>query len=445
MKPFRANWLRLCFFLLSCLPTSSPAQFQHLWSAGLTNYQMGSLAVPPYCSYRGTAVDVDRDGNTIIGGAANVVDTNLLAQLSVFVAKFGPDGNLLWRTFIGTNATAVESLCVDQGGDIYFTLPLLAQTPSPVALVMMSSGGREIWRVVKSSAIGCYQASGSTSDIRIDSAENPVLYCLVFEEQNHPLSAEVSKYSPAGNEIWRTTLPGEGLIISGPFGIGGCLTALRDGSVAVTGTFPGSGFSAKLDSKGNLLWWTQNSGYYSSIAANHRGAICVGFADGATVLNPKGIPFSSGSNEAVGDVIGTTLRGGFLLQSSILVSELSATGQLRWQTHTSIHVNAGLVSDGMSGWVGAGDNASALNALRFVQLDRNGQLICETNMPGHCFPLGMRNGAALHLVSDGTFRLVRENRTDSFHQSLGILVDAYALDTDSRSRGGLKQGSARSF
>ena len=164
------------------------------------------------CEDIGTAVAVDAEGNAYVAGLSagtwGVPVTPFAGQTDAFVAKFGPAGNFLWNTFLGSPFTEfATSLALDANGNPH-----------------VAGIGNWLW--------------GSPD--RLWSGD---------------WDAFAAKLDPAGNRAWSTFLGGTGR----DYGEGICLD--RIGNVYVSGRshaswgapvrpFPGNqpkAFAAKLD------------------------------------------------------------------------------------------------------------------------------------------------------------------------------------------------------
>jgi len=215
------------------------------------------------------------DGNLYLVG---YTDGHLYASnsggLDAFVAKFSPDGTLLWGRQFGSGGDDEGSgIAADQAGNVYAVGttygplfgPMSAERDSDCFLVKYDSEGNQLWgkRIGNShqdeggdicvGTQGTLFLAGSTTDL--------------FNPDAPYVDAFLAKTDSDGNILWGRQFGGGGTLVDGA----GSLIADESGNAYIGGTInvgdalrePGAptpdGFVAKYDSGGNQVWLNQLS------------------------------------------------------------------------------------------------------------------------------------------------------------------------------------------
>jgi hypothetical protein len=411
--PMKAGSL-LCI-LLTFLPRQSEAQIRELWRTGLTNVSIFDPPDVPQISYSCTESALDKKGATIVAGVASSPSTNPpYANFSACLTKVNSQGEWLWRYFAGNDSrNGVESLAVDEAGNVFFTARLSSDEPRPVALAKLSSSGEELWRSIEN--FGSDRGQIPLSEVALDAAGNPFFFGTTARDSESGFVYEVflCKFKSDGVLLWRTILPFRDYVLDSS-GLAKHLAVLPDGGAAVgIGTFVG-----KVDSAGRVEWWTDKS-YSWSLAASIRGTLCAtSGGEEYTIFSRHGKRLRTGSS-AASELQGATLKGGFILGGGGLLEELSPEGISRWRTVTSMSPLFGVVPDD-EGWFAAG----VVIDFTVEHFDKNGSEDWRASLPGY-YTKGLSR-QPFHRAADGSFRVVCELR-HGFSDPFGIAVISLAV------------------
>jgi hypothetical protein len=189
-----------------------------------------------------------------------------------FLAKFNPDGTMLWNTFIGTSQDEFFPLLANSpDGGVYtfgYGADYTQQIFDAPFLAKVNSRGEQEW----TQAFGTFSASNNILLILIQTDALGNVYVAGNSDSNwgNPILAPagmddcfIAKFDPNGVMLWNSFIGGENN--DGP----NTLLVDGDGSIYLAGEsesswgepvypYTGSmeGFVAKLDPNGNLLWNT---------------------------------------------------------------------------------------------------------------------------------------------------------------------------------------------
>nr|AYM54228.1 secreted protein [Sorangium cellulosum] len=162
------------FFVVKLAPSGA-----HVWSRSFGD------GTHQQCS----AIAVDAAGNVIIGGAsAGGVDFGAGHQPATapgwgpFVAKFDPDGELIWAEIYDAQEAEVHALAVDALGNIvaagrlsehvdFGAGPLVSTYGRGAYVVKLDPSGDEVW----SREFSCLNGSTSAVDVAVDGADSVIL------------------------------------------------------------------------------------------------------------------------------------------------------------------------------------------------------------------------------------------------------------------------------
>jgi hypothetical protein len=283
------------------------------------------------------AVATDALGNSyVIGsfqGTAQLGSTLLVGQAlypgdaDAFIAKFRPNGTLLWATQFGGSFASVRptALALDGAGNCYFTgtvrgtvsygtgqtLNGVAEWPG-VLVGRCSAGGQVSW--LRRDGSSAYASLGGSS-IVADKLGN----CFVAGGVTTPLTGQVSNplryqfflasYSPTGSLRWSDVGQsptmfnnGQGLALD-PQGHG-YFSGYYTGQLTLAGTtltYPGTtGFIGRFRQHDGTLSWLQNLGggvsYLSTLTADARGLVLAGRYSGNGSLAGQSLPPAAGDD-----------------------------------------------------------------------------------------------------------------------------------------------------
>jgi hypothetical protein len=273
----------------------------------------------------GSGVAVDGAGNICLVGMFNgsaTFGTNVLYQngVSMFLAKYDTNLNLLWVTNSDGGEAFTYGIAVDKDGDSYITGNFAGVTT--FGSITVDSGGvnSDVAFIAKFDPTGnCLWAedigvSGSGFGIVVDSATNVLVTGIWYFG-----GAFTAKYDPNGNNLWFQQRADNPSASSRP------IATDPSGNVYVTGSFIGdmtfgsctlsssnrAVFVGKYDSDGNPLWALQSSG-----AAARAQEI---------VVDASGNSFIVGGGET-GSIFGAAT----LVTTNLFVAKVSSDGNWRW-------------------------------------------------------------------------------------------------------------------
>lgn len=255
-------------------------------------------------------------GDTIL--ITNNVDTTFL---TMYIAKYNPNGNLLWaktimgtRYIAGTGSMPLKKITIDNNNDViitgrcidnlqYFDTTAIVTVQSPITgfLAKYSSTGQKLW-VKKIGGANCYPYAVKTDNSKniivtgnfIDSA----IFDAILIQANWSGASNIflAKYNTFSNIKWVQRAGGT----NDNFGQDIAIDSLNN--IYITGQVNGNniefdstiyfsamekGYTAKYDSIGNIVWLLPISGTYGySLAINHNNIYMLGhFINSITILN----------------------------------------------------------------------------------------------------------------------------------------------------------------
>jgi hypothetical protein len=290
---------------------------------------------------QGAAIAVDSTGNVIISGTftgtinfdPNSGNTSFSApgRNDVFVAKYDPNGNLIWaKDIVGTAGTIDEGYAVAVDGSGNVVAAGSFQSTATFGAINLTAGGSFDSFVTKLSPTGTFlwakatTGSGSTvaqtAGVTFDGSGNVVSTgffagTVNFNPGGAPLNLPyagsrdifVQKLDPSGNMLWAEAIG------SSDVDQGNSVAADSSGNVYVTGMFsgpadfnPGTGnttltpggfedaFVLKLDGAGQFAWAKDlsesgfNAGQGTGVAVDGSGHVFVaGYFQGTIKLDPS--------------------------------------------------------------------------------------------------------------------------------------------------------------
>jgi len=254
------------------------------------------------------AITIDPFNNAWIGGRTistagiatedAVVDTFSGGLFDVFIAKFSPDGMLLYGTYMGdTLKDEVQGMCSNKNGDIYVsgysesvsamsTQGAWKQTGSwegESFLLKFSNDAHLLWGTYlggekRDRGHGvCVDGYGHLFQLGTTNSHHNVATAGVYQDHNNGLNdAFLAKWTEDGQLIWCTYFGGEGDergrdVRVDMAGNAYCVGQTEsDSNIATAGVFKDTlhylpthdrdAFVAKFDSNGNRLWATYFGG-----------------------------------------------------------------------------------------------------------------------------------------------------------------------------------------
>jgi hypothetical protein len=233
----------------------------------------------------GLGIAVDTNGNSYVTGdyagpavfgSVTLPSTGPVPTSSIFLAKYDPDGNVLWATYAGGDqANGGAGVALDGLGNIYLIGSYsVTGGNSRMYLAKYDSGANNLWARLTS---GGGRSGGAA--VAVDPAGNVFVTggfggTLSFDgvtmiSSLGPLDVFVAKYESTGTLLWVRQLGGTD--IDGGNGV----ATDSSGNCFVSGRFSGTlylgqtnlvsygdadGFVAKYDPMGNLVWILQLGG-----------------------------------------------------------------------------------------------------------------------------------------------------------------------------------------
>jgi|GEM_PF-1683335 len=272
-----------------------------------------------------TAITVDTAGNVYITGYTyGALGGPNQADADVFMIKYDSDGNVVWRTQLGTvQGDVVGGVALDSLGNVYLSGYTEGAFPG------QTNPGSFDWFVAKYDSQGqsvWLKQFGTAGDdralaLRIDNDNN--LYIAGSSEGNmgsaggqNGHDAVLTKMDTAGNILWTTQFgtpfedQAQSIAIEANTNIYVAGHTLGDFSDPVANG-NAEAFLTKIDKNGAIQWTKQlgstgNDEAHSVVTDNNGGIYLAGFATGS--------------------VLGNTAMGG----SDLLLSKFTADGQRQW-------------------------------------------------------------------------------------------------------------------
>ena len=234
----------------------------------------------------GDDIVVDRSGNIYVTGYSYVSWGSPIRNLSTmpdaFVAKLGPNGNLIWNTFLGgSGGDAGYGIAVDASGNVYVTgnsdltwgNPIRAYTPgiADAFLARLDTHGNLIWNT--------FLGGTGTDESREIAVDGGTVYVtgrsdvawgtVTIRAYEGSMDAFVARLDTNGNFVWNSFLGGSefdeayGIVTDGTGAT--FVTGFSTGRPGITGSWGNpvraytafrDAFVAKLDGGGGLVWNT---------------------------------------------------------------------------------------------------------------------------------------------------------------------------------------------
>lgn len=296
----------------------------------------------------GNNVNIDVDGNLIVSGnfgsATLTLGSFTLTQQGggdVFIAKYDPDGNVLWATSMGGSLEdGVRGLSTDLSGNIFITgsfssnpLPFGPDALIPIAdndvyLAKFDPAGNRLWARSAGGPLFAYGRAMCTDAVGnafiTGTFQDTISFDTVTLIGGGFADMFLAKYDPDGNMLWARKEGGEFSGITEGFGV----MASQDGGVLVTAAFSSEvlvgttlqtsvgGYDVlviKYDGDGNAIWGRTAGGAYLDIPHG----IC---------SDANGRVFVTGSYTSPIMTVGNTSLPGAGEQDAFLISLDAATG-----------------------------------------------------------------------------------------------------------------------
>lgn len=328
------------------------------------------------------ALVIDAEGNLIMGGLTESHNNDLAHNGfdnqygggggDGFVAKFTPDGILIWSSYLGgSGLESVEAIATDQNGNIYLTG--VTESTSGIAfggadmtfngyydafLTKVSPDGQRLW----STYIGGTLLDKGNS-LAVDAAGNVLMAGttgsqtgIAFNGSDNVLGipgdataddAFIMKFDPSGNKIWGAYFGGESVES------GTALVLDTDGSIYMTGdTYSESNIAfnahdlshngyydaylAKFTSAGVPVWATYLGGekadQVEAITIDQFGDVYVGGSTG------------SKTGIANNGFINTSINEGFI-NGDGFVAAYTSSGSQKWASYYFSGIDALITDD----------------------------------------------------------------------------------------------------
>ena len=252
--------LTITFFCFTSPPVAQATNFNWAKQAGGTDQDYG------------IDMDTDASGNCLVTGnyrgTATFGSVTLLSS-GIFIAKYDPAGNLHWAKQAVDNGR-VKSITLDPSDNIIITgafrgtinIDTLSFTSNgfyDIFIAKFDPDGNILWAEHTGSAASddkglSVAADGAGNIIVSGEFTNSVPFGATTLTSMGGIDAFVAKYDAAGNNIWAVRAG----TAANDRGHGNA--AENSGNSFVTGDFSGKAFIAKLDASGNFLWTKTTSG-----------------------------------------------------------------------------------------------------------------------------------------------------------------------------------------
>ncbi len=405
----------------------------------------------------GNSVAVDATGNTyFVGGFSGTVDFNpsptktfnltaTTGQANPFVAKYAPNGSLLWAVAAkGSGGSESDSVAVCKDGSIWVGGDLAGTAdfnPAKPLFNLTAKGAHDIflWKLSSAGKFltavrgGGAGATDSITTVAVNAAGDVYAsgYCnatSVFGAQKIKSAGDndgfVTKVSKAGKFVFTKIIGGASLDRATSVALDSAgnvyATGLFSGAVnfnkggaggALTSLGPNETFVLKLDSAGHFKFVRRfgssttsqtNGSLGQSIALDHSGNIYVGGAYGGTTDFNPGTGVHNLTSTGVGD---------------LFVTKLNAAGNFVWAKSAGSTFADGLNSISV-------DKAGSVYITG--QFGGNGDFDPGPKISNLVGTPNLANGFVWKLTSAGNFVLARAFVTDAgnFCEGSGIATDA---------------------
>jgi hypothetical protein len=322
----------------------------------------------------GSSVAVDASGNVVmVGRFSETIDfgggpLTSAGGTDIFVAKFDPQGSLLWSKGFGDPADQYgASVAVDSSGGVViagwfsgsvdFGLgPLSSATASDGFLAKLDASGNAVWSKSFPSTLAYGVAVDATGSVivagQITSAVDFGLGPVAF---GGGADAFVAKFDGAGAPLWSEAFGDAGSQIALGVAVDGSQNVLVTGEFAQGINFGGTAstslqsaggydvFVAKLDPLGHHVWSKR-----FGLGADQQGLAIAADASNSVVLTGA----FSGSIDFGGNVL-TSLGG-----TDIFLAKLHGTGDHIWSARfgdaSDVQIGLGIATDASGDVVCAG-------------------------------------------------------------------------------------------
>lgn len=230
-------------------------------------------------------------GYTVVAGSSGEVYVIGISEnaYSMFISKYSSSGNVIWTRYENGGRAVGSGLSPDGGVYVtgYFTSAtfgtntLVSVGDSDAFLAKYDSNGNVLW-VRRAGGLSREYASGLAVDGQgnafvTGAFQDLATFGSVVLIGSANLETFVAKCDAQGNFLWATRLPGQ-LFSDLPPNRYNTIATDAQGNAYVGGShfttsFPGSGFIAKVNPSGALVWNKPVAGAVSSIASDSLGNI----------------------------------------------------------------------------------------------------------------------------------------------------------------------------
>jgi uncharacterized delta-60 repeat protein len=222
------------------------------------------------------SVAVDHHGNVVAAGRTNNTGTSF----DFTVAKFDPDGTLLWQQNLNGTANSFDlafSVAVDHHGNVVAAgVTENTGTVLDFTVAKFDRNGTLLWQ---QNLNGTANRSDFAGSVAVDHHGN-VVAAGVTENTGTSFDFTVAKFDPDGTLLWQQNLNGTA---NGSDGAGS-VAVDHHGNVVAAGSTQNTGTSfdftvAKFDPNGTLLWQQNLNGtangsdFAGSVAVDHHGNV----------------------------------------------------------------------------------------------------------------------------------------------------------------------------
>jgi predicted lipoprotein with Yx(FWY)xxD motif len=421
-----------------------------VWLVGMIHAQAGDHVTELWRTSLGSEASPFIEGsgpeyrlqNATLDSQDKLILVGAIGQLSPrgFIAKYSSSGSQLWE-FQDTAAHAEPQLLkTDAAGNIFITSGSVVDDPYTITLLKRSPEGTVLW----SKEIACMSSSSLNPAHSLHVQADGTSYVRSsFVQETGPEEYDslmaVTKFSPAGDTLWTTSLPGTKLL-TGPDRPERLMHVDDAGNVLVAAISQDGGatnaFALKLDAAGNLLWRTTfPAGSVTSILPGPQ-SICVGLDGGWARLSPDGTLLNKNMNLVMLRVLDASANGQFLLESFYNKQHflMDSDGTLAWTADTFANQLSYPIKDGAQGWLmvahmdhNAGPAEYALISLRSDGNQRWRQELTPFPHQYRTSLSGTELGYWLFRASDQTLRLVCKQGSGYF-STYGIGMVAYRVE-----------------
>ncbi len=246
------------------------------------------------------SVTTDAAGNAYITGNANSATLTFapisFASIGAFIAKYDPNGNVLWAQNVAASSVTAQSVSSDGANNIYVTGQFISATASFGAGTLNNSGNFDLFIAKYNAATGTNlwaknaSCSGADGGYSVHGEASGNVYLTGFFASSITFGGTtlnnsggmdffLTKYDAAGNVTWAKKAGGT---FDDP---GYSVTTDATGNVYVTGAFASSSitfgattlnntggvsgtkdfFLAKYDAAGNVIWAKKEGGIMDEI------------------------------------------------------------------------------------------------------------------------------------------------------------------------------------